>query len=157
MKNKMLLMLVALVMLFSMTMAVPGRAENTRIYFTGSEQCNPDTFVFARIWESGPNLHISQIMQTCCDIADIPQLTGTDYLFDARVNLVGKGQIYNLSGKLRMESSEGGIWVGSWVLPANTSTIQVIAHGEGLYEGQQLHWFLVDSGPFNGYIEITGN
>ncbi len=62
-----------------------------------------------------------------------------------------------LSGKLRMESAEGGAWVGSWVMPANTTTIQVIAHGEGLYEGQQLHWFLDDAGPFNGYIEETGN
>ena len=62
------------------------------------------------------------------------------------------GPNFILVGKLRMESDEGGVWKGSWVLPANSTTIQVIAHGEGIYEGLKLHWFLSLDGPFWGYI-----
>jgi len=158
--KKYILLIVVLLASILLTTTVAS-AKGTRIYFTGSEWCDQGTFTFARIWESGPNLHLDQITQTCYDTASIPQLTGTDYLFDARMNLVGGGPKFILSGKLRMESAEGGVWVGSWVLPANTTTIKVIAHGEGLYEGQQLHWFLEEtgngSGPFSGYIEVTGN
>jgi len=147
-----------IIVLVAAILATTGAAsaKTMRIDFTGSEWCDPDTFLFARVWESGPNLHIDGITQTCYDTASIPQLTGTNNLFDARINLVGGGPNFNLSGKLRMESAEGGVWVGSWVWPANAATIQVIAHGEGLYEGQQLHWFLVDGGPFWGYIVIPG-
>jgi hypothetical protein len=160
MKTKLFMIFAANAMLFALAIPVVVHAENSRIYFTGSEWCDSNTFIFARIWESGPNLHLDQITQTCYDTASIPRLTGTDYLFDARMNLVGGGPNFILSGKLRMVSDEGGVWVGSWVLPANTTTIQIIAHGEGLYEGQQLHWFLEEtgngSGPFSGYIEETG-
>lgn len=157
MKTKMYMMAVVIAMLVALAVPMAGYAKSSRIYFTGSEWCDPDTFNFARIWESGPNLHIDQVTQTCLDTASIPQLTGTDYLFDARINLVGGGPNFILSGKLRMESDDGGVWVGSWVLPANTTTIKVIAHGEGLYEGQKLHWFLDEvDGSFSGYIDKAG-
>ncbi len=158
MKPRRFMIVIALVAVLALAMPVAAYTGDSRIYFTGSEWCDSDSFTSARIWESGPNLHLDQITQTCYDTASIPQLTGTDYLFEARINLVGGGPNFNLSGKLRMESAEGGVWVGSWVLPAHTTTIQVIAHGEGLYEGQQLHWFLdEEAGSFSGYIVETGN
>jgi len=154
-KKYALLIVVLLTSIMLTTTITIASAKTTRIYFTGSEWCDSDTFIFTRVWESGPNLHLDGITQTCYDTASIPQLTGTDYLFDARINFVGDGPNFILSGKLRMESAEGGVWVGSWVLPANTTIIQVIAHGEGIYEGQQLHWFLDEAdGSFNGYIVV---
>lgn len=157
MKSKKYALLIVVLLASIMLTTTIASAKTTRSYFTGSEWCDPDTFLFTRVWESGPSLHLDGITQTCYDTASIPQLTGTDYLFDARMNFVGDGPNFILSGKLRMESAEGGVWVGSWVLPANTTTIQVVAHGEGLYEGQQLHWFLEEtgtgSGPFSGYID----
>lgn len=158
MKDKKYVLLAFMLITAILLTTTVANAEGTRNYFTGSEWCDPDTFIFARVWESGPNAHLDGITQTCHDTANIPQLMGTDYLFDARINLVGGGPNFILSGKLLMQSDEGGVWVGSWVLPANTTTIQVIAHGEGLYEGQQLHWFLdEENGSFSGYIKGTGN
>lgn len=158
MKTRIFMVVTVMAALFALAIPVGAHAENPRIYFTGSEVCNPYTFLFARIWESGPNLHIDQITQTCYDTASIPQLTGTDYLLDARMNLVGGAPNFILSGKLHMVSDEGGAWNGSWTLPANTTIIKVIAQGEGKYDGQQLHWFLDEvGGTFSGYIEEIGN
>jgi hypothetical protein len=155
--KRMKLFLVLTVIAALLLATMPASAETTRIDFTGFDSCDPDTLIFTRAWEAGPNLHIAGITQTCHDTASIPQLTGTTYLFDSRINLVGGESNFIIFGKFRTESDEGGVWVGSWVLPANTSTIQVVGHGEGLYEGQQLHWFLDVSGPFWGYILTPGN
>ena len=152
---KRILFVIVLVAVMYATTGIAS-AKTSRTDFTGSEWC-PDTITFIRAIEAGPNLHLAGISQTCYDTASIPQLTGTDYLSDSMLHLVGNGSNFIITGKLRMESEEGGIWVGSWVLPANTDTIQVIANGQGLYEGQELHWFLNLAGPFYGYILNTGN
>jgi hypothetical protein len=154
-KKHILSVLILVVALLATTSVVSAKA--TRIYFTGSEWCDPNTLIIGKEWPAGPNYQIRQITQTCYDTASITQLTGTDYLYDARINLVGGGPNFILSGKLQMVSDEGGVWNGSWTLPANTTIIKVIAHGEGKYKGQQLHWFLDLAGPFSGYIEETGN
>lgn len=130
-------------------------AKTTRIDFTGSEWCDPDTLIFGDMRLAGPNMQIKHITQVCYDTASIAQLTGTDYLTDGDMHFVGPNFI--LVGNLRMESDEGGVWVGSWVLPANADAIQVVAHGEGLYEGMELHWYLSLDGPFWGYISVPGN
>ena len=129
-------------------------AKTTRIEFTGSEWCDEDTLIFEREKLAGPNMQIKHITQVCYDTASIPQLSGTDYLTDGDMHVVGQNFI--IDGNLRMESDEGGVWVGSWVLPAHTNTIKVIAHGEGLYEGMILHWYLSLDGPFWGYIFTPG-
>ncbi len=134
--------------------ATTASAKTTRIDFTGSETCSPDVN-FERVKLAGPNLQIKHITSVCYDTASIPQLTGTDYLTDGDMHYAGPNWI--LVGNLRMESDEGGVWVGSWVLPANADTIQVVAHGEGLYEGMELHWYLSLDGPFSGYISVPGN
>ncbi len=161
MKTSVRILIISMLIIGILLPASPASAKSNRIDFTGSEWCDQESFTSARIWEAGPNLHLDGITQTCHDIASIPKLTGTDYLIEARMNLVGSGPNFNLSGKLRMESLEGGVWVGSWVLPANTNIIQVIAHGEGLYEGLELHWFLTETGsgggPFSGYILTPGD
>ncbi len=145
------------IVLASLLLATAGvaSAQTARIDFSGSEWC-PDTFLFGSIRFPGPNLQIRDITQVCYDTASIPQLTGTDYLSDSNLHAVGKGGNFILTGKLRMESVEGGAWVGTWVWATNMDTIQVVAHGEGKYEGMQLHWFLTEEGPFWGYILVTG-
>jgi hypothetical protein len=141
-------------LLFPMTIA---SANPNRIDFSGSEWCDPSTLNVIREWMAGPNYQARGLTQVCYDTADIPQMTGTDYLSDGRVIFVGNTGDLVLTGKLRMVTNEGGVWVGSWRLPANSDTVQVIGHGEGIYEGLQLHWFLNLDGPFEGYIVDPGN
>lgn len=154
MKSKkyiLLAVLSVLILLLSAT-ATPVSAKATRIEFTGKEICDEPSF--SKQWMAGFTWHANGITSTCHDTASIPELTGTDYLTGFTAQIVGKNFI--MFGKLRMESTEGGAWVGSWVFPAHSTTIQVIAHGEGMYEGMELHWFLSLDGPFWGYIIDTG-
>lgn len=155
MKGKNYVLLIIALLALILFMSNKASAKTTRIDFTGSERCDPDTLMFDKLQLAGPNLQIKRITQICYDTASIPHLTGADYLTDGDMHLVGSNFV--LVGNLRMESEEGGVWMGSWVLPANTTTIQVIAHGEGLYEGMILHWYLSLDGPFWGYILTPGS
>ncbi len=148
--------ILALVITVLLPMANASSITN-RIDFTGSEWCDPDTLTVIREWMAGPNYQARGLAQVCHDTADIPQMIGTDYLSDGRISFVGSDGNFILSGKLRMVTREGGVWVGSWTLPPNLDTVQVIGHGEGIYEGLQLHWFLSLDGPFNGYILAPGD
>ncbi len=128
-------------------------AGTTRIYFTGTEKC--DTVFIPEAWTAGPNWQARGIYSTCHDKATIPQYTGTSYLSDGRLQYVG--QVTLLATDLRMETKEGGVWMGSGVLPANTDTVKIVMQGEGVYAGQQIHVFLnVVYSTFWGYIEVTG-
>jgi hypothetical protein len=154
MNTKLRILIVFLMAAAILLPTAPANAKTTRINFTGSEWCDESTLTLIREWMAGPNYQARGLSQICFDTADIPQMTGTDYLYDGQLKIVGKGaKNFIISGKLRMETAEGGIWLGSWVLPANSTTIQVIGHGEGLYEGRHLHWFLSLEGPFEGYID----
>jgi hypothetical protein len=156
MKTRMFMIVALIAALFALAAPVRAHAENTRIYFTGSEWCDPNSLIFGRAWMSGPNFHANGITQVCYDTASIPQLIGTAYLFDGRIVVNGL-ELYPISGKYRMESNEGGVWTGSWILPANSNIIRLTAHGEGKYEGLQLHLFEDDSaGSFWGYIDTGG-
>ncbi len=153
MKSKKYILLIVILLAAILLTTTTASAKTTRIDFTGSEWCDPDTLMIDKIQPAGPNLHIKHITSVCYDTASIPQLTGIDHLTDGDVHFAGPNWI--LVGNLRMESNEGGVWVGSWVLPANSTTIQVVAHGEGMYEGMELHWFLdaeCDVCSFSGYI-----
>jgi hypothetical protein len=156
MKAKMFMVLVIIALLIPLAMPAPAHAESTRIYFTGTEVCDWDSFNFARLWNSGPNTHIDGIKQTCYPTASIPQFTGTSYLSDGRI-VWNSLELSPISGKIRMVSGEGGVWTGSWILPANSNTIRVTGHGEGLYKGLQIFIFEDDpTGAFWGYIMDTG-
>jgi hypothetical protein len=138
-------------------------AKTHRINFSGSEWCDPATVNIGSVRQLGPNLQVIKLIsQTCYDTASVPQLTGTDYLKDAKLYVLN-GNLFKMNGNLRMESSEGGAWEGHWVMPANSTTIQVTAHGKGLYKGMELHWFLslesdaTGNNTFWGYIENPHN
>lgn len=128
-------------------------AGATRIEFTGTEWCDPDTLTAERVWTAGPNLHARSWTQTCYETADIPYMNGTTYLYDGLANV---GSHYIINVKFRMVTVVEGVWVGNCELPANTNTINCVGHGEGIYEGLELHWFAhPNSGeptPFTGYI-----
>jgi hypothetical protein len=132
-------------------------AKPTRIDFTGSEWCDPNTFVFTREWWDGDNYHARGISQTCYDTATIPQMTGMDYLYDSRLDAFDNFAQMKMSGKLNFVSDEGGEWVATWKLPLDSETITVIGHGKGKYKGLELHWFLKLDGSFQGYILDRGN
>ena len=152
MKSKKCILLAVLSVLILLLSATTVSAKTTRVEFTGYEVCDPPLIL--KEWVAGFTWHANGITSTCYDTASIPELTGTDYLTGFTAQMVGKNFI--MFGKLRMESDEGGVWIGSWVFPAHSPTIQVIAHGEGMYEGMELHWFISLDGPFWGYIIDTG-
>ncbi len=150
--------IVFVIVLAALLIATTGvaTAGTTRIYFTGKENC--DTAIFPRDWLAGPNWQARGIYSICHDKATIPQYTGTSYLSDGRLQwLVGQVNPI-LATDLRMETKEGGVWVGSAVLPANTDEVKIVMQGEGLYEGLQIRVFLsYEYSTFWGYIEDVGN
>ena len=147
-----MVLVLAFVVLLPTTLA---SAKETRVEFTGYEICTHEDLVFSREWYPGHNVQDKDGSETCSDIADTPMMTGTDYVFDMSGRWVGDRN-FMINGKIRMETDEGGVWVGSWEMPAHATTIKIIAHGEGLYEGMQLHWFITITDdivfPFSGYI-----
>jgi len=137
-------------------MAIPVTivsARATRIDFTGSEWCDPATLNAERLWWPGPNLQVRGWTQTCYETANIPQMNGTTYLYDG-LAVIGNNYVVNVN--FRMETTGGGVWTGVCQLPANTDVIKCIGHGEGVYEGLELHWFpgpnMGTPTPFTGYI-----
>jgi hypothetical protein len=146
------------IVLAALLVATTGaaRARATRIEFTGMTACDPDSVTLIREWPAGPNYQGRGFTQICYDdIASTPQMLGIEYI-SFKVQQVGPNFI--LSGTDRMETYEGGVWVGSWVLPAHSDTLRIIMRGEGKYPGQQLRMFEnVITNEFWGYIEDTGD
>jgi hypothetical protein len=125
-------------------------AKSPRINFTGSEWCDPASLHIMKEWMNGTDYHARGITQTCYDTADIPQMTGTDYLYLTNLDVIN-GEM-KLSGAIRMVSDEGGTWLGLCNLPLGSDTITCVGRGIGRYKGLELHWFLTLDGPFSGYI-----
>jgi hypothetical protein len=135
-----------------LTLSIPTtvRADNNRIYFTGIETGCED-WVVEREWMAGPTYHLRIDTQTCYEEANIPQFTGTLYPHDGVINF--GGMFGTINGKFRMETEEGGVWVGNFELSANSNTISGVGHGEGIYAGQQMRVFTnAETGEFWGYI-----
>ncbi len=85
-------------------------------------------------------------------------MSGTDYLSVGKISFTGINGNFILSGKLRMETSEVGVCVGSWVLPPNTIALEVIGHVEGTYKGLEFHSFLnVETNEFHGFMIDHGD
>jgi hypothetical protein len=150
---------VLLVLVLSFVVLLPTKiasAKETRIEFTGYEECSGDTLIIPVEWYPGRNWQARDAIETCSDTADTQMMTGEDHLYDMAAHSVGVAN-FILNGKLRMETDEGGVWVGSWKLTPSDYIIKVVAHGEGIYEGMLLHWFLSLDGPFYGYISYNGD
>lgn len=126
-------------------------AKAIRIDFTVHETCNDD-LVWERAWEAGPNFHFQGLTQTCIEDGSIPQATGIAYLYDGSMHFVD-GQA-TMTGGSRMETLEGGVWDGRWTYTAGV--FEYIAHGEGIYAGQQYFSSANQNGNVKGYILITG-
>jgi hypothetical protein len=154
-KEKLMKRILFVVVLAAMIVGTTGSASaapTTRTYFTGTAACDPLSVTVVREWMAGPNYQGRGFAQTCYDTASIPELNGIEYI---NFHVVGRNGI--LSGKDRMETNEGGVWVGSWVWPANTWILRIVMQGEGKYAGQQLRMFEnAEDGSFWGYIEATG-
>jgi len=136
--RKLTISFVIIAIMLSLTLPTPAYAENERIYFTGYES-GCDSAVIDRDWASGPNYHLRIDTQTCYEVGDIPQFTGTLYAYDGVINVSGGGSMITINGKFRMETEEGGVWVGSFERPANTNILRGVGHGEGMYEGQHIY------------------
>lgn len=144
------ILIIAAAVLLPTTVANAGA---TRIDFINTETCEDDITI-AREWLSGPNYHAAGLTQTCHDVGNIPQATGTVYLTDGQVNVVGN--VVTMHGLSTFVTVEGGRWVGRWTYAAGV--FEVHAHGEGIYQGQQ---FVVlnnfNSGLRESYILLPGN
>src|SRR5512135_947574 len=113
MKTKVRVSLAVMSILLILAMPISARAEEARIYFTGIETgCAP--LLPSRIWASGPNYHVRVQSQTCYEQGSIPRATGTNYASDGVINEVGRESLLTVTGKFRLETNEGGIWVGSF-------------------------------------------
>ncbi len=149
------------IVLAALLIATTGAASaaTSRIEFTGTTKCfDQESGTLIREWFPGINYQGREFAQVCRDKASIPQLNGIEYI-DFKVQVVGTdGKWLMLSGTDRMETKEGGVWVGSFEWPANTWILKIVMHGEGIYAGQQLHMFEdASTDEFWGYIEVTGN
>ena len=155
MKTRVFMSLAAIAILLTLAMPIPARAD-ARTYFTGSETgCG--ALGVSREWPSGPNYHLRVDSQTCSEVGSIVEATGTIYLSDGVINLVGGGALATMTGKFRFETDEGGIWVGSFTWPANTMILKGVGRGQGLYEGLTIHMVLDQTtSNFWGYIESGG-
>jgi hypothetical protein len=144
-------------------------AKETRIEFTGYEVCTGELDILKE-WYPGWNYQARGATETCIIPAEgnIAMLAGIDNISDMAGIFVGNwNNHFNvvLHGKLRLETYEGGVWVGSWEMTSSDFMIKIIAHGEGLYEGMQLHlyedwlaeWNGEPSSPFYGYISYYGD
>ncbi len=143
------------IVLAAMLIATTGTASAgiTRIDFKGVTDCKLESLVFRKEWMAGPVYQARHITEDCYDVASIPQMNGVEHI---DFHIVGSIPIF--AGTDRMETNEGGVWVGSWVWPPNTSIIKIIMHGEGKYAGLQLHMFEdASTDEFWGYIEVTPN
>lgn len=151
-----------LVLLLPFVMFLPtsmASAEQARIEFTGYEECTGETLVIPVEWYPGLNWQARDVSETCLDYSsNTSMMTGVDHIYDAAIRAVGSGNLI-LVGKLRMQTDEGGLWIGSWVYSPSDNLIKIVARGEGLYEGMHLYWFIDVSGPvspFYGYISYQG-
>jgi len=152
--RKLTVSFVIIAIMLSLTLPTPAYAKNERIDFTGSEtRC--DFPEIDREWVSGLNYHLRIDTQTCYEVGDIPQFTGTLYAYDGVINVSGGGSMITINGKFRMETEEGGVWVGSFERPANTNILRGVGHGEGIYEGQHIHIYNDQlNNKISGYITI---
>ncbi len=153
--------LIAFAIVSCVLLPAPSVSANpNRTDFTGTELCEDSTYNFVREWMSGPNnYHARGVSQTCYETASIPEMTGTLYLYDFRLNAFDNFSTYGLSGKFRLVSAEGGEWVGTTESPRSSSIVTVVGHGVGKYQGLELHWFLdhsVQPVVFSGYILDPG-
>ncbi len=114
----------------------PASAKVTRIYFyqLGGDECSP---VLDLLHISGPNMHVHGTYTcptTAYDMNDdpFPMFTGVITWTDAKAQFVGGHE--NLTSKIRIDTVEGGAWVGSFSWPGN-GVLKGVYHGEGIYEG----------------------
>ena len=135
----------------------PASAKTTRIYFyqVGGDECMP---VLDPPHISGPNVHLHGTY-TCPTVAydmddnPFPMFTGVITWTDAKAQMVGEREI--LSSKIRIDTVEGGAWVGSFSWPA-TGVLKGVYHGEGIYEGMTVHGTFDPEIGFNGgYVQFN--
>jgi hypothetical protein len=159
MKHAARILMALVVVACTLLPAASASAKATRIPFTGTEWCDEGTYTFVREWLSGPNYHIRGLSGICYETANIPQMTGTAYLYDVRANEFGNSGEGGVSGKLRFVSDEGGEFLGTWTWGRDDFGPTAVGHGVGKYQGLELHWFLDESGMptvFSGYILDPG-
>lgn len=142
-----LALLALLAILLAPSHAVDAKAS--RIDFTVVETCNDD-MLMEKAMQAGPNFHAFGLTQTCNEDGSIPQATGTAYLSDGKLHVVGGNVIAN--GSCRIETVEGGVWQGRWTMSAGV--FEFVGHGEGIYAGMQYFSISNQNGKSKGYILI---
>ena len=145
---------ILIILLLGVVIVIPTTIVNaraTRIDFVGTELCDPATLYAESLWWAGPNLQVRGWTQTCYESADTSEMEGVTYLYDG-LAVIGNNYVVNVN--FLMITNEGGVWRGVCQLGANTDIIKCVGHGEGIYEGLELHSF---PSPNNGEpTQFTG-
>jgi hypothetical protein len=151
MKSKKLIVLVMALTLVLLTVSTVS-AKSKRIYFTMTEECDPDTIQIAReIMNGQGNYFARHWTQTCRSEASIPEYTGT-LSIDINVNLTGNHDYIFFVGKGRFVSDEGGVWNMNCLFPWPRVAIQCTGTGDGMYEGMQIFLPAEQNAAGTGYI-----
>lgn len=146
MKKIMLSVLLAFVLLLSVTLAAGAQANRT--YFTAVEY---DCFVEPgeMPWMEGGILHMRNVLHVNVDVSDLPEVNGINItLADAEINTKTGGAV--IRGTLNFQPQGiDGTWEGTWVFVGNNGkgTAQAVAHGTGDLAGRTLFLKLYDAAP----------
>jgi hypothetical protein len=143
MKKITLPLLLAFVLLMSVTFAVSAQANRT--YLTAVEY---DCFVGmgTEPWMEGNVMHLRDVLHVNVDISDAPEFNGINTtIADAEINMNTGGMV--IRGTLSFQP-EGinGTWEGSWVFigTKGRSYAQSVARGTGALAGKTLFLKIYD-------------
>ena len=148
MKKITLSIVLAIVLLVSVTFAVDAQANRT--YLTAVEY---DCFVGMNTepWMEGNVMHMRDVLHVNVDVSDTPEFNGINTtLADAEFNMLTGGAV--IRGTLSFQP-EGiaGTWEGSWVFVGTKGRgfAQSVAHGTGALAGKILFLKVYDAAADN--------
>lgn len=143
MKKIVLPVLLALVLLMSVTFAASAQANRT--YFTAVEyDCL--TGVGTEPWMEGNVMHMRDVWHVNVDVSDTPEFNGLNTtIADAEFNMKTGGAV--IRGTLIFQPyGIAGTWEGTWIFVGNKGkgVAQAVAHGTGALSGKTLFLKLYD-------------
>lgn len=146
MKKITLSVVLAIVLLVSVTFAVGAQANRT--YFTAVEY-DCFTGMGSEPWMEGNVMHMRDVLHVNVDVSDTPELNGTNTtLAGAEINFKTGGMVIRGTWSFQPEGI-AGTWEGSWVFigTKGNGVSQAVGHGTGALAGKTIFLNLYDAEP----------
>lgn len=146
MKKIMLPVLLAFILLMSVTFAASAQADRT--YFTAVEY-DCFTGMGSEPWMEGNVMHMRDVWHVNVDVSDTPEFNGLNTtIADAEFNMQTGGAVIRGTWSFQ-PIGIAGTWEGTWIFTANKGkgTAQAVAHGSGALAGRTLFLKLYDAAP----------